>query len=133
MVSPDEAAARGALIRHLRDLKEHVIRPKTAMTVLEELGWHVSLTRRFGYPPAGSTSCQMVSPVSMSMARMRSSVAAAMKISPAAVITAPPLLGVPIVIGRYEGMPNGPLQRAVPRGRSHSVYPVCRSVALIPP
>jgi hypothetical protein len=49
-VSPDEAAARGALIRHLRDLKEHVIRTKTAVTALEKLGWDVSLTRRFRKP-----------------------------------------------------------------------------------
>src|SRR3546814_3988489 len=72
-------------------------------------------------PPAGRTSDQTVLPVFRSIARIRLSVAAAMKISPLAVTTAPPLFGVPMVIGNIEGMPNGPLVRAVPKGRSQIV------------
>src|SRR3546814_11218815 len=75
-------------------------------------------------PPAGRTSDQIVLPVFRSIARIRLSVAAAMKISPLAVTTAPPLFGVPMVIGNIEGMPNGPLVRAVPQGRSPIVLPV---------
>ena len=55
------------------------------------------------------------------MARMRLSVAAAMKTSPPAVATAPPLFGVPILIGSMEGIPHGPFatrraERAIPNG-----------------
>src|SRR2546430_1764309 len=59
----------------------------------------------------------------MSMALIKSSVAAAMKIRPPAVTTGPPLFGVPISSGRKVGMPNGPLRRAEPKGRSHTVVP----------
>ncbi len=52
----------------------------------------------------------------MSIARNKLSVAAAMKISPPAVTTGPPLFGVPIVIGSIDGMPNGPLLTALPSG-----------------
>ncbi|MNI84880.1 hypothetical protein D3C73_1418190 [compost metagenome] len=69
----------------------------------------------------------------MSMARIRSSVAAAMKISPPAVTAEPPLFGVPISSGSMEGMPNGPFFLAVPKGRSHRVRPLFRSMARIPP
>ena len=57
----------------------------------------------------------------------------AMKISPLAVTTEPPLFGVPISIGRPERMPNGPLPRALPNGRSHNSLPVRRSMARMPP
>ena len=64
---------------------------------------------------------------------MRLSVVAAMKIRPPAVITGPPLLGVPISSGRCEGIFHGPFLRAVPNGRSHRVRPVRMSMAVIPP
>ena len=67
------------------------------------------------------------------MALIKSSVAAAMKIKPPAVIMAPPLLGVPILNGSIEGMPKGPLRRAVPNGRSHNCSPVSKLIALMPP
>src|SRR3546814_17366498 len=73
-------------------------------------------------PPAGRTSDQTVLPVLRSIARIRLSVAAAMKISPLAVTTAPPLFGVPLVTGSIDGIPNGTLVRGVPKiGR-----PSCR-------
>src|SRR5665213_2540914 len=53
-----------------------------------------------------------------------SSVMAAMKNNPLAVVTGPPLLGVPISNGSIEGMPKGPLRCAVPNGRSHNVLPL---------
>src|SRR5882757_5194914 len=52
------------------------------------------------------------------MALIRSSVAAAAKMSPDAVTTDPPLLGVPISKGMKEGIPSGPFRRAVPSGLS---------------
>jgi hypothetical protein len=64
---------------------------------------------------------------------MAKKVAAAMKTTPPAVRTAPPLFGVPILIGSMEGMPHGPLRRAVPSGRSQMVRPVRRSMARMPP
>src|SRR3546814_3418201 len=72
-------------------------------------------------------------PVRRSIARIRLSVAAAMKIRPLAVTTEPPLFGVPIVIGSIDGMPKGPFVRAVPKGRSHIVFPVLISMARIQP
>ena len=53
--------------------------------------------------------------------------------SPPAVTTEPPLLGVPISSGRCEGIFHGPFLRAVPNGRSHRVWPVRMSMAVIPP
>jgi hypothetical protein len=53
------------------------------------------IDRRIGLTAGCKRSCQSVVPVSTSMARIRLSVAAAMKTSLAAVTTAPPLFGVP--------------------------------------
>src|SRR4051794_9786524 len=85
------------------------------------------------WPPAGSGADHKVLPFLRSIPRIRSSVAAAMKMSPLAVVTAPPLFGVPIAYGNKVGMLNGPLRRAVPSGRSQIVLPVATSMARIPP
>src|ERR1041384_7334102 len=84
-------------------------------------------------PPAGSGTDHIVLPVRRSIARSRSSVAAAMKTRPLAVVTAPPLFGVPMLNGSIVGNLKGPFLRAVPSGRSHKVLPVAISMARIPP
>ena len=52
-----------------------------------------------------------------------------MKVRPERVTTAPPRLGVPMVIFSRVGMPSGPVSKPVPRGRDHSSRPLRRSVA----
>src|SRR3546814_16802162 len=78
-----------------------------------------------------SLSVHSVLPVRRSIARIRLSVAAAIKIRPLAVTTEPPLFGVPIVIGSFVGMPKGPFVRAAPKGRPHIVIPVIFSLVRI--
>src|SRR5262249_18701576 len=64
----------------------------------------------------------------MSIALIRSSVAAAMKTRPLAVTTGPPLFGGPISSGMKVGRPNGPFRRARPNGP----FPRARTERAIP-